>query len=89
MLVKRSVKNQIAIPKAVLERAGLSARDVYFDVEYRNGHIILTPMELEEKISPEALRRFKERSLKQEAGDKTYHSMDEALRGLRHSHKTR
>ena len=83
MVVKRSSKNQIAIPKAVLERAGLGADDVYFDVQCEGGRIVLIPLQLEEKISGEALKRFEERTLKQEKEDKTYASVVEAVKGLR------
>ena len=82
MLVKRSRKNQVALPKAVLERSGLGPNDVYFDVGYFHGRIVLTPMQLEEKISPEALARFEANALKREAGDQVYHSVDELMKGL-------
>ena len=77
MLVKRSSKNQIAIPKAVLENAGLGPEDVYFDVQYAEGRIILRAMQVEEKIPAEALARFEARTLKQETGDRTYGSVEE------------
>lgn len=83
MLVKRSVKNQIVIPKAVLERAGLGREDVYFDVQYREGRIVLVPVEVEEKIPPEALERFETRALKRKPEDKVYRSMEETIKGLR------
>ena len=83
MVVKRSSKNQVAIPKAVLERAGLGPNDVYFDVQCDSGRIVLIPLALEEKISPEALRRFEGKALKQEKEDKTYASVVEAVKGLR------
>ena len=82
MVVKRSSKNQVAIPKAVLERAGLGPHDIYFDVEYEKGRIVLKPLQLEEKISPESLGRFEKKTLKKESGDQTYASMVEAMRGL-------
>lgn len=82
MLVKRSVKNQVAIPKALLERAGLGPEDVYFDMEYEGGRIILKPMQVEEKLPPEALARFKKRALKRGPGDRVYRSMEEAIEGL-------
>ena len=82
MLVKRSRKNQISIPKAILDRAGLGPEDLYFDVEYSNGQIALTPMQLEEKIPRETLARFEARTLKREPGDRTHRSMDELIRNL-------
>ncbi len=82
MLVKISSKNQIAIPKAILEHAGVGPDDVYFDVRDENGRIVLVPMQVEERISPESLKRFESKTTKTEAGDKTYPSMDEAIKGL-------
>ena len=83
MLVKRSSKNQIAIPKAVLERAGLAEDDDYFDVEYERGRIVLIPMHVEEKISAETMERFETKALRRNKGDKVYPSMGETLKGLR------
>lgn len=77
MLVKRSSKNQIAIPKAVLQRAGLGPKDVYFDVECKNGHIVLTPVEIEEKVPAEAYEKLLKRASKVEKGD-TLLSQEEA-----------
>ena len=83
MLIKRSVKNQIAIPKVVLESAGLGETDLYFDIVYERGRIVLTPMHVEEKIPIEAIRRFEARSMKPEKGDRVYSSIPEAIKGLR------
>ena len=82
MVVKRSSKNQIVIPKSVLEKAGLGAGDVFFNVTYENGKIVLIPMQFEEKIPSEALSRFEKKILKKEAGDQVHHSMDEVIKGL-------
>jgi bifunctional DNA-binding transcriptional regulator/antitoxin component of YhaV-PrlF toxin-antitoxin module len=82
MLVKRSRKNQVAIPKAILERAGLSEEDQYFDMMYHAGRIILTPVQLEEKIPPEALARFEAKALKREPGDRVYQSTAELIEDL-------
>ena len=84
MLVKRSSKNQIAIPKAVLEHAGLGPEDVYFDIQYADGRIILRAMQVEEKIPAEALARFEVKTLKQEPGDRTYGSVGELKMHLHH-----
>ena len=89
MLMKISSKNQIVIPKAVLERAGLGKDDVYFDVEYEKGCIRLKPMQVEEKIAPEVLARFEAKMMKREPGDRVYKSMDEALRDLKKHTKRR
>jgi len=82
MLVKRSRKNQVALPKAVLDRAGLGPEDVYFSVVYKGGAIILRPVEIEEKIPPEALARFEADALKRKPGDRVYGSMDELIKDL-------
>ncbi len=87
MLVKKSQKNQIAIPKAILDRAGLGENDVYFNISYSTGQIILTPMQLEEKIPVENLKRFESQMLKQETGDQVHHSMSEVLSTLHRKHQ--
>jgi bifunctional DNA-binding transcriptional regulator/antitoxin component of YhaV-PrlF toxin-antitoxin module len=87
MLVKRSPKNQIAIPKAILERAGLGEGDVYFEIRYSTGQIILTPMQLEEKVPVENLKQFENQMLKQEPGDQVHHSMSEVLSTLHRKHQ--
>jgi len=44
MLAKLTAKNQLTLPKAVTEAVG--ATD-YFEVETRNGQIILTPVRIQ------------------------------------------
>jgi len=87
MLVKKSKKNQIAIPKMVLERAGLGEQDVYFECDYTDGRIYLAPVEIEEKISPEALARFKAKVLKGQPGDRTFRSMEALIQDLKRRRK--
>lgn len=83
MLVKRSSKNQIAIPKAVLERAGLGPKDTYFDIGYERGAIMLRPVEIEEKIPRESLERFKAKVLKGQPGDRTFSSAGALIKYLK------
>ena len=83
MLVKRSRKNQVALPKALLERAGLGPEDVYFSVVYKAGAIILRPVDIEEKIPPEALARFRAKVLKGQPGDRTFSSMEALIKDLK------
>ncbi len=83
ILVKRSRKNQVAIPKAILERAGLGPNDVYFNIGYQHGAIILHPVEIEEKIPVEALERFKAKVLKGQRGDRSFSSMEELIKDLK------
>ena len=87
MLVKRSARNQVSIPKAVLERAGLGEEDLYFDVQYEKGRIVLIPIQVEEKVPKEDLERFEAETLKQKAGDKVYGSVEEVLKGLHQRHR--
>ncbi|MBK1730783.1 AbrB/MazE/SpoVT family DNA-binding domain-containing protein [Thiococcus pfennigii] len=44
MLAKLTAKNQLTLPKAVTEAVGASD---YFEVEVRNGQIILTPVRIQ------------------------------------------
>ena len=82
MIVKRSVRNQVAIPKKLIEAAGLGERDTFFDIEYRGGSFILRPLEFSERISREALERFKARTLKPERGDRAFSSMKDVIAAL-------
>ena len=82
MLIKKSVKNQIAIPKVILEEIGLGSQDVYFDIGCKNGHIILKPMEVEEKIPVETIRKFEKKYARRSKGDVVFNSWDDAIRFL-------
>ena len=44
MLAKITVKNQLTLPKSVTAAVGPAA---YFDVEARNGQIVLTPVRIQ------------------------------------------
>lgn len=44
MLAKLTTKNQLTLPKRVVAEVG--AKD-YFDVEVRNGQIVLTPVRIQ------------------------------------------
>ena len=83
LLVKKSRKNQVALPKAILERAGLGPEDTYFAVGYTHGAITLRPVEIEEKLPPEALARFKAHVLKGQPGDRTFRLMEAAIKDLK------
>ena len=86
-LVKRSRKNQVALPKAILEQAGLGPEDVYFRIGYQHGAIILRPVDIEEKIPPEAIARFEAKALKRERGDRVFTSMEDLIRDLHRSRR--
>lgn len=83
MMIKKSSKNQIAIPAALLKEAGLGAEDVYFDIAYKNGCIVMKPMQLEEKIPVEVIRRFEKKAIKHMPGDKHFDTVDEGLAWLK------
>jgi hypothetical protein len=83
MVIKKSSKNQIAIPAALLKEAGLGSEDIYFDITYKNGCLVMKPMQMEEKIPVEAIRRFEKKALKHSAGDKVFSSLDEGLAWLK------
>lgn len=82
LLVKKSRKNQVALPKAILERAGVGLKDAYFSVDYAHGAIILRPVEIEEKLPLESLARFEARVLRRQPGDRAYGSMEALIRDL-------
>lgn len=44
MLAKRTAKNQITLPKALVEAAGASD---YYDVTVEDGRIVLTPVRVQ------------------------------------------
>lgn len=82
MIVKRSGRNQVAIPKRLIRQAGLDERDVFFDMEYAAGCFILKPVQFEEKIPREAIERFKGKALAKASGDRTFSSMAELIAAL-------
>ena len=45
MLIRKTTKNQVVIPKALIKRAGLDNQQVpFFEVSYQNGGFFLRPM---------------------------------------------
>ncbi len=53
MLCKKTYKNQITLPKRLMERFG----DVeYFDIEEEGGRIILKPVEMKPRVSITEIR---------------------------------
>ena len=58
MLAKITRGNQLTIPKEIVRKAHLKEGDDYVDVEYAEGVILLKPVEVEERIPPEAFERF-------------------------------
>ena len=82
MIVKRSSRNQVAIPKKLIDAAGLGKDDVFLDIRYRGGAFILKPLEFAEKIPREALEQFKTKTLKRVPADRAFSSMDELITAL-------
>ena len=54
MLAKLSRGNQLTIPKEIVDRIRLQAGRDYLDVSYLNGVIVLKPVDVEERVSPES-----------------------------------
>ncbi|MBI3323893.1 MAG: hypothetical protein HYZ92_01255 [Candidatus Omnitrophica bacterium] len=90
-LIKRSRKNQVVIPKAILAQAGVGPDDAYLKIDYNRvlGAILLRPVAIEEKISTAALERFEAKLVKGQPGDRRYPSMRAALKSLQRLHKKR
>ena len=86
MLVKRTSKNQLTLPKAFLEAANIREEDRYFDAEYdAKKHVIsLKPVRIviEEKVSEDVIERFENEALQVRPGDKVLGSRKEADRFL-------
>ena len=73
MLAKLTAKNQITIPKRVLKKIG----DVkYFDVEYREGLVVLRPVTVHETDLENIRGKMKRLGLSKD-------SVDEAIRWAR------
>ena len=69
MLAKLTRGNQFTIPKPIVNKAHLKAGHDYLDVSYVNGAIILKPVDVEERIPPEAYERFIKDALTLRPGD--------------------
>lgn len=69
MLTKLTRGNQVTIPKAIMERAGLKHKRDYFNVEYVDGVICLMPVDIEARIAKETFEKFQKAALKISKGD--------------------
>ena len=58
MLAKLTRGNQLTIPKKIVNKIQLQAGRDYLDVTYLHGVIVLKPVDVEERIPPEAYDRF-------------------------------
>ena len=45
MLTKRTAKNQVTLPKSIVQAVGDAD---YYDVSTENGHIVLTPVRIQQ-----------------------------------------
>jgi len=71
MLSKLTRGNQITIPKSIVSKIGLKAGSDYLNVECLQGVIFLKPVNIEDRVSKEALERLMKKALKEEEGDIT------------------
>lgn len=83
MVIKMTVKNQITVPKKLLERAGLSNLkddERYFDIEVKDNVILLKPVTVivEERIPPEQWPKFEDWATRIERGDRVFDSTEKA-----------
>lgn len=83
MLVKRTRGNQVSLPKRILEQAGVSEHDRYFDVQCRGGMICLQVVTIEQKIPGRAYEELLRWAGKTEPGDKVFHDGREAVAYLK------
>lgn len=83
MLIKRSSKNQIALPKSVLEQIGMGPEDLYFRLSCDRGSIRLVPVDIEEKLPQETVARYRRKTLKGRKGNRTFRSMETLIADLK------
>ncbi|MBI5873306.1 MAG: AbrB/MazE/SpoVT family DNA-binding domain-containing protein [Candidatus Omnitrophica bacterium] len=88
MVTKMTVKNQITIPKRILEAVGLAnlkKDEMYFDIEAKNHGIFLKPMTVtvEERIPQEQWQKFETRAAKIDKGDEVFDSPEKAAEFLK------
>lgn len=84
MITKMTVKNQITLPKKILERMGLSHlkdEERYFDVEIKNRGILLKPVivTIEERIPEKQWSKFENWAVKTNKEDKVFDSAEDAV----------
>jgi hypothetical protein len=83
MLVKRTRGNQVTLPKRILGEAGITQEKRYFDVECRQGTIILRPVCVEEDIPERAYEELLRWAGRTERGDKVFRSGTDAVKYLK------
>ena len=82
MLARLTRGNQLTIPKPIVEQAHLQSGRDYLDVVYLKGVICLKPVDLEERIHPEAYEALLKDAFTVKPGDivADEKTADEALR---------
>ena len=69
MLAKLTRGNQLTIPKQVIQQAHLQVGRDYLDVVYAHGVIVLKPVDVEDRIPPEAYEALIRDALTVKPGD--------------------
>lgn len=69
MLAKLTRGNQLTIPKRIIEQAHLAAGRDYLDVTYLNGAILLKPIDVEDRVPPEAYEALLKEAFQVQPGD--------------------
>lgn len=69
MLAKLTRGNQLTIPKTIVKHTHLQAGQDYLDVSYLNGVIILKPVDVQERVPPEAYEALINDALTVKPGD--------------------
>ena len=69
MLAKLTRGNQLTIPKAIITKVHLHAGRDYLDVVYLNGVIVLKPVDVEERVPPQAYEALLKDAFTVKAGD--------------------
>ena len=88
MVTKMTSKNQVTIPKKILERLGLSSikeDERYFEVDVRENLIVLKPVTLviEERIPEEQWQKFEKWGVHVDKGDEVFDSSAQAAQFLK------
>ena len=85
MLAKISRKNQLTLPKKIVEKMGfLEGEEKYVDVEVKENRVIMRPVTVtvEEKFSPEQAAKFRAWALDHEK-DVVFDSAEKATEFLK------
>ena len=69
MLAKLTRGNQLTIPKEIVQQAHLHTGRDYLDVSYLHGVIVLKPVDVEERVPPEAYETLLKEAFTAESGD--------------------